>query len=265
MPWSALQTLEPLHAQQIRLIATDMDGTLTTQGQFTATLLQTLEQLAIAQIPVVIVTGRSAGWVSGVVEYLPVFGAIAENGGLFFPRKADQFWLLADIADFSKHRKALEQMFQSLQQEWPTVQESSDNRFRLTDWTFDVTGLTPGDLQQMGDRCQANGFGFTYSTVQCHIKLPAQDKASGLLRVLHRYFPSLSPTNLVTVGDSPNDEPLFAPVFPLSVGVANVLEYRDRLTYPPAYVTQTPEGQGFCELAQYLLTTQTPAAGSPSP
>jgi predicted HAD superfamily phosphohydrolase YqeG len=45
----------------IRLIATDMDGTLTRQGKFTSALLQALENLAAVGIKVVIVTGRSAG------------------------------------------------------------------------------------------------------------------------------------------------------------------------------------------------------------
>ena len=52
-----------------RLIATDMDGTLTQQGKFTASLLQSLEDLSVANIPVLIVTGRSAGWVTGLASY----------------------------------------------------------------------------------------------------------------------------------------------------------------------------------------------------
>lgn len=41
--------------------------------------------------------------------------------------------------------------------------------------------------------------------------------------------------------------------FPLSVGVANVVQYRDRLKYLPAYVTSKLEGEGFCELAALML------------
>ncbi|MBE9128722.1 MULTISPECIES: hypothetical protein [unclassified Coleofasciculus] len=48
-------------------------------------MLQGLEDLQTAVIPVVIVTGRLAGWVSGLVSYLPVQGAIAENGRLLHP------------------------------------------------------------------------------------------------------------------------------------------------------------------------------------
>jgi HAD superfamily hydrolase (TIGR01484 family) len=69
----------------LKLIATDMDGTLTRQGKFTADLLLGLERLRAAHWPVVIVTGRSAGWVNGLAHYLPIAGAMAENGGVYFP------------------------------------------------------------------------------------------------------------------------------------------------------------------------------------
>src|ERR687886_2778749 len=83
-----------------RLMAPDMDGTLTQQGKFTASLLQALEDLSAADIPVLIVTGRSAGWVSGLVTYLPVVGAIAENGGLFYPADSANPVALTPIPNF---------------------------------------------------------------------------------------------------------------------------------------------------------------------
>lgn len=48
--------------QKVRLVATDMDGTLTIAHKFSTCLLEALEALAAAGIPVVIVTGRLAGW-----------------------------------------------------------------------------------------------------------------------------------------------------------------------------------------------------------
>lgn len=244
--------------ENIRLIATDMDGTLTQQGQFTAELLKALEKLAMAGLSVVIVTGRSAGWVSSLAHYLPVVGAIAENGGVFYRRDASQDTvdpeLLVPIDHWLEHRRQLAEMFQHLQQTFPQLQESADNRFRITDWTFDVAGLSVAELAQMRDRCQEQGWDLTYSTVQCHIKLPAQEKSAGLLKVLLQYFPSVTRSQVVTVGDSPNDESLFNPeLFPYSVGVANVRHYLDQITHQPRYITVAPEVEGFCELARMLL------------
>jgi hydroxymethylpyrimidine pyrophosphatase-like HAD family hydrolase len=86
---------------------------------------------------------------------------------------------------------------------------------------------------------------------------PSRTRGRGLSRVLAQQFPQLRPDQVVTVGDSPNDEGLFDPSrFPLSVGVANVGHYRDRLTHFPRFVTQQPEVAGFCELAAMITSAQ---------
>lgn len=238
----------------IRLVASDMDGTLTQHGQIIPMLVQALQDLQAANIPVLVVTGRSAGWVSGLVHYLPVVGAIAENGGLFFPKDNAHPEYLVDIPDLATHRQQLADMFTHLQVHFPQLQESSDNRYRLTDWTFDVQGLSQADLDTLTEQCSEAGWGFTYSTVQCHIKLARQGKATGLLQVLQHHFPHLTPEQVVTIGDSPNDASLFnTDDFPHSVGVANIAHYWDVLNHRPTYVTHAPEAQGFLELSHSLL------------
>jgi HAD superfamily hydrolase (TIGR01484 family) len=236
------------------LIATDMDGTLTKDGKFTSTLLKNLEQLAIAKIPVLIITGRSAGWVSAISSLMPIIGAIAENGGLFYPSGSSESVILTPITDVHEHRQNLSIAFNKLQSYFPQIRESADNQFRVTDWTFDVASLTTDELKTLADLCQQMGWGFTYSNVQCHIKPESQDKATGLLKVLYQYFPTYSPQQVITVGDSPNDESLFnSDYFPLSVGVANVRKYANDLNYKPSYITNNLEVDGFVELYSLLM------------
>jgi HAD superfamily hydrolase (TIGR01484 family) len=238
----------------VRLIATDVDGTLTQHHKFTPALLTALNQLAAIELPVIITTGRSAGWVQGLAEYLPVVGAIAENGAIFY--KGLHAELLVPITDVIAHRQALAKTFASLQTVFPHLEESSDNRFRMTDWTFDVQGLSVADLAELRDRVQDQGWGFTYSTVQCHIRLAQQDKANGLEQVLQRFFPELTTEEVVTIGDSPNDESMFnGDRFPLSVGVANIRNYVDQIRHHPRFVTQASEGEGFCEFARSILAS----------
>lgn len=249
-----LSTQTDLTKETIRLVATDMDGTLTRYGKFTPSLFQALEALAAANVAVLLVTGRSAGWVQGLRTYLPVTGAIAENGGVFFSTESEPPEFLTPIPDLILHRQQLAQTFTYLKTQFPQITESTDNCFRLTDWTFDVQGLSSQQLQQLQNLCAEKGWGFTYSTVQCHIKPMNQDKASSLLQVLNKYFPLLRTEQIITVGDSPNDESLFdSSRFPLSVGVANVLHYTSKLKYLPTYVTSAEEGEGFSELARLLL------------
>ena len=238
----------------VRLIATDMDGTLTKAGKFTAELLIALEALATKNIPVLIVTGRSAGWVSAIANYLPVYGAIAENGGVFYNNQQNQTEFIAKIEDLPHYRQNLQTTFHNLQKKFPEIKESSDNRFRITDWTFDIGHLTQSQLSEIELICQEYGFGFTYSTIQCHIKPQQQDKASALKQILQAHFPQLTPQQVLTVGDSPNDESLFNPnYFPLSVGVANISHYSDHLKYLPTYITSNPEAEGFRQIRDYLI------------
>jgi HAD superfamily hydrolase (TIGR01484 family) len=241
---------------QIQLVATDVDGTLTHHHQFTPELLTALQALTTAGITVLITTGRSAGWVEALAYYLPVAGAIAENGGLYCNRE-DKLTLLTAIPDIVRHRQQLAQAFQGITNQFPGLQASGDNRFRLTDWTFDVAGLTQEQLATIAAQCQAQGWGFTYSTVQAHIKPFAQDKASGLRQVLASQFSAISPEQVVTIGDSPNDDPMFnSEAFPRSVGVANLLPYCPTLEHPPRYITPQPEVAGFCQLVQCILAAR---------
>ena len=237
----------------IKLIASDMDGTLTQAERFNSQLFATLTKLAAAGVDVLITTGRSAGWVQAIATYLPVVGAIAENGGLLYWQGSVVPQLMTEI-DIDQHRLQLSRVFELLQSKFPQLKESQDNRFRLTDWTFDVEGLSQNQLKQIEYICQSEGFGFTYSTIQCHIKSLHQDKAFGLSKVIPQYFPKLKIEEILTVGDSPNDESMFnQEQFPVSVGVANVLKYRDRLKYLPTYITSKYEGEGFCELAELII------------
>ncbi|MBD2484470.1 HAD hydrolase family protein [Planktothrix sp. FACHB-1365] len=235
--------------QHIRLIATDIDGTLTKNGKFTTNLLQALSQLKQAKIPIILITGRSAGWVQALKHYLPVSGAIAENGGLFYPFEFDQPQFLISLNSLSQHRQNLAQAFQILQVQYPNLQASADNFFRFTDWTFEIQNISLSEIQLLTELCEELGWGFTYSTVQGHIKPKTQDKATGLLKVIQQYWSDLTPEQILTIGDSPNDQTLFnSELFPQSVGVANILDYSDQLTHKPRYVTAGSEVEGFCEI-----------------
>ena len=219
-------------------------------------LLHAIDLVNAKGIKLLLVTGRSAGWVSAINNYLPVAGAIAENGGLFF-NESGEFDFLTPIKSISEHRERLANVFWELQERYPQIEESIDNQFRITDWTFDVAGVNAAQLWEIASQCEQWGWGFTYSTVQCHIKPLKQDKAQGISKVLKQHFPKVKPAQIVTVGDSPNDASMFDPkLFPNSVGVANIHHYAGELTHQPQYVTQLPEVAGFCELIDLLGTIE---------
>ncbi len=82
-------------------------------------------------------------------------------------------------------------------------------------------------------------------------------------RLLEHEFgcpPAAQASRVAFIGDSPNDEPMFA-ALPLSVGVANVRDAR--LTTPPAFVTGRAAGAGFVEFAEHLLRADRRDATAP--
>ncbi|MGK7954220.1 MAG: HAD-IIB family hydrolase [Crocosphaera sp.] len=240
--------------KNIKLIATDIDGTLTKNGEFSHQLLLILEQLKKQNIQVILITGRSAGWCQGIVNYLPVWGIIAENGGVYCLKKNQKITALTRIDDTIKHRQMLQNNFELIKTQCPDLITSSDNQFRITDWTFDCHELSQEQLLTIQEICHQKKWGFTYSHIQGHLKPLHQNKATALIIIKEKYFNDLSVQEIITVGDSPNDESLFnINLFPISVGVNNILKYTDRLEHKPSYLTNLQEIDGFCELAQLLI------------
>lgn len=54
------------------------------------------------------------------------------------------------------------------------------------------------------------------------------------------------------IGDSPNDAPFFE-ALPVTIGVSNIKKFLNLIKTPPKFITQNPQGLGFCEFANFLL------------
>jgi HAD superfamily hydrolase (TIGR01484 family) len=251
--------LSEAHAalKKITLVASDIDGTLTSHGRLSGNIFASFHALRKAGIRVVLITGRSAGWVNGLASLLPIDGAIAENGGIFFPpgENSPGRELIPLKGTRAEHKDALQHMFRILHKEFPHITAAPDNAYRITDFTFSVGGLSGSDLLRMKHLCSEKNWGFCYSNVHCHIMQKHQDKASALLNILQNEHTLYANTlEVLTIGDSPNDESLFnTALFPCSVGVANIRQYKTALKHHPVFVTTAEESDGFCEMATALL------------
>jgi hydroxymethylpyrimidine pyrophosphatase-like HAD family hydrolase len=93
------------------------------------------------------------------------------------------------------------------------------------------------------------------SSIHVNIWMGNYDKLSMAERFLSRRFGWQSGKGdgeVVFVGDSPNDEPMFAR-FPLACAVANVRRYGDLIKNLPAYAALKECGDGFAEIAETIL------------
>jgi hydroxymethylpyrimidine pyrophosphatase-like HAD family hydrolase len=71
----------------IRALFSDVDGTMTTGDRIEAATYEALEQLGEVGIPVVMVTGRPAGFGHAFMKMTPVLAVVSENGGVTFVRE----------------------------------------------------------------------------------------------------------------------------------------------------------------------------------
>ena len=79
----SLATFPLAQRQIIKGVFTDIDDTLTTDGQLTAQAYTALEQLRALGLAVVPITGRPAGWCDHIARMWPVDGVVGENGAFY--------------------------------------------------------------------------------------------------------------------------------------------------------------------------------------
>jgi hypothetical protein len=245
----------------IEAIAMDIDGTLTTHGLLTSEVVSALHALRSQGLKLCLVTGRSSGWTQALASYLPVDAAIAENGGVVFLGRESAPLLRNPLSGqfeqpTTNHlREPLAQMFSKLLESNPGLQITEDNVFRLSDFTFHSKGLSAVELSAMKNQVEASGLAFAWSTIHAHIMPHGQEKGTALEWLLQKWGIKTGPaTTTLTIGDSPNDAPLFAESkFPHSAGVANVVKYREVMSHFPSIVSTQPEGSGLVEIVNILM------------
>ena len=250
--------------RRVEYVFTDIDDTLTTEGQLTAGAYQALAQLSAAGFKVVPITGRPAGWCDHIARFWPVAGVVGENGAFWFRYDAQNRKLvkrfLVDDAERAANRRRLEGIGRRILEAVPGTALASDQLYREADIAIDFCEDVPPLDRSAVDRIvalmEAEGMTAKVSSIHVNGWFGAYDKL-GMTRIFMKevFGQDLEAVRerCVFTGDSPNDAPMFA-YFPLSVGVANVRAFIDRLSALPAYVTRGHGGAGFSEVARRLRT-----------
>lgn len=247
MPWPALA--------EVRVLAADVDDTITDGGKLAGRTLDLFQGLQAAGLVVVLVTGRSAGWAQALAGYLPGLAVVVgENGLVSFdsagrrrdlgpPRDAHFARTLADSAEHVSRALGLER--------------TDDDAFRLFERSFVRPAGFDADALRRCQQLVSAGFEVIASSIHIHVRPSDWNKADGLLAALAPLVPAAQDdpdASILFVGDSSNDRPLFARFPRTSVGVHNVLRFlaelgRDR----PAYITEADAAAGFAEVGGRLL------------
>lgn len=250
-------------AARVRFVLTDIDDTITDEGQLGAAAYGAIERLTAAGIKVVPVTGRPAGWCDMIARFWPVEAVVGENGAFWFrydraaKRMIRRYTL--DAATRAANRARLDALAPRILATVPGCGIAADQAYREADLAIDfcedVPPLGRDAVTRIVALFEAEGAQAKVSSIHVNGWFGAFDKlatASSLFADLWGLDAAAMKAQVAYAGDSPNDSPMFG-FLPLSVGVANVRDLEDLLPAKPAYVTPSRGGAGFVELTDALL------------
>jgi HAD superfamily hydrolase (TIGR01484 family) len=260
LPWSSA---DPGRLGSVVGVLTDIDDTLTTEGAIPMGVVAALAALRDAGLPTIAVTGRPMGWSLPIARDTPLAAVVAENGGVALIRDGDGVRI--EYADTDEVRVAnaarLARVAERIVAEVPGATLARDSGGRVTDVAVDhseFARLDEARIDAVVARMRDAGMQATVSSIHVNGWFGTHTKLTGARwivgRVLGRDLDA-ERDRWLYVGDSTNDEPMFA-AFPLSVGVANIVDFADRLQRWPAYVTALDRGRGFVEIAEALLAAR---------
>jgi hydroxymethylpyrimidine pyrophosphatase-like HAD family hydrolase len=243
----------------VEAVFTDLDGTLTQGGRVRPSTYAAMGALDAAGVPVVVVTGRPAGWVESIIRMWPVRAAVAENGGvIFLPRGSGAPRKLYGVprSTLAGVRRRMLAAAREACRQVPGARLAADSPYTevnlALDWNEDVR-LPEASARRIEALLRRRGYNAVRSSVHVNFWPGRFDKLSACRRVVRALGGdprALEP--YLYVGDALNDEPMFRG-FPRSIGVANVRDVWDELASKPARVTRRPEGAGFEEVARAVL------------
>jgi HAD superfamily hydrolase (TIGR01484 family) len=244
----------------VRALFSDVDGTMTTGDRIEAATYAALERLGNAGIPVIMVTGRPAGFGQAFMKMTPVLACVTENGGVTFVREGRKLIKQYGVpaASLPEWRRRMNDAAVDVMSKVPGARLSSDSKYRevdlAIDWNEEVQ-LSREDAEMCVALLQKAGFTAARSSVHVNFGPPHFDKLSACVQVVRRVLGGSEHelASYVYVGDALNDAPMFGG-FPTSVGVSNIRAWWDELAHKPAYITERPEGAGLRELVEHVLS-----------
>lgn len=253
-------------ARRVSFVLCDIDDTLTDHGRLSGRAYAALERLKGGGYRIVPVTGRPAGWCDLIARQWPVDAVVGENDAFYFcydgtqRRMRRRFW--HDDETRRRHRASLDILAKRIVREVPGSAVAADQRYRESDLAIDYCEDVPLLERRAVDRIveifEEEGAIAKVSSIHVNGWFGETDKSVMtrlLLEDVFGYDVNAEPDRSLFVGDSPNDCPMFASVGH-AVGVANIVEFTDRLAPPPHWIARHRGGEGFAEVADHLLAAR---------
>ena len=250
--------------KKIKGLCFDIDDTFSSHGKITGEAYQSLWNLKKNGFTLIPVTGRPAGWCDLIARFWPVDGVVGENGAFsFFLKNGKRARIdTLSVLESQLAKNKLKNLKKSIQKKFPNALFASDQDYREYDLAIDFCEDVPAwketDVDALVQFCESQGAIAKISSIHVNTWFGKYTKLEGIHYFLNTLQFSLSlPAfeEFLYVGDSPNDEPMFQ-AFPLSIGVSNVEAFLPKMNSHPKFITSSPAGAGFTELAALLLESR---------
>jgi hypothetical protein len=255
-------------------VFTDIDDTLTTDGDITEDALAALGRLKDAGLHVIAITGRPVGWSLPFARSWPVDAIVPENGSVALVREMAHSphgevpvgvrrLYQQDAATRRDNFARMQQVAQRVLREVPGSTLAQDSAGRETDIAIDhseFAHLCAADIARVVAILQSEGMTATVSSIHVNAWYGGHNKLEGarwIVRELYERDLDAERERWVYVGDSTNDQVMFE-AFENRIGVANIRRFLPDLTHLPRYVSRSERGAGFCEMADALLLHHLP-------
>jgi len=250
-----------LSAEEIKGVFFDIDDTFSSGGKIIPKAYDSIWRLKEAGKIVVPVTGRPAGWCDHIARMWPVDAVVGENGAFYFMMKDGRLAkkYAADKSERDKFKKGLLDIKEEVLKTVHGTAPASDQDYRefdlAIDFKEDVAPVSKEGVAKIVEIAKKHGAIAKISSIHVNIwfgdhtkltttKLYVKSELGLDLDAENRHF--------IFIGDSGNDEPMFE-YFKNSVGVANVMDFKDLLVKGPVFITEGGSGDGFAELVDILV------------
>jgi HAD superfamily hydrolase (TIGR01484 family) len=258
-----INDITDLECASIRGVLFDIDDTFTLSGKLIPEAFSALWDLHRNGLILAPITGRPAGWCDHIARMWPVDSVIGENGAFYNYYDADAKKLrqryVFSPEEMTLKRKQLEAIEHEILRRVPRARISSDQPFRLfdvaIDYTEDISPLTRNELEEICRVFSEHKAAYKVSSIHVNGWFGEYTKLTTTRLFLEERF-SISwdeaKRTFLFMGDSLNDEPMFQ-ALDMTVGVANIRNFADRMKHLPKYVTNHEGGLGFAETASIIL------------
>lgn len=249
--------------KHIEWVLTDVDDTLTWQGSLPPNTLIALQKLRDNGIKVVAVTGACAGWCDHIAQLWPVDAVLGENGAFLLEKQNGALQLSSEtpLEQVRQNQAKLKQEVEAILLSYPDLSLTLDQSYRLCEVAIDIgqnrKPVVPETVQAVLERIHALGAHATASSIHINAWYGEHSKKNAVHLFLANKGLSIEQIHnqACYVGDSMNDQQMFESL-PLSVGVANIKHYWDKLDHHPSTVMSQPGGYGFVEFVDALLAVK---------